>query len=35
MLRRLATAVPQANLVIFDGGHNDWAAPCRMEIRNP
>jgi hypothetical protein len=25
----LATAVPQANLVIFDGGHNDWA-PCRM-----
>jgi uncharacterized protein len=31
----LATAVPQANLVIFDGGHNDWAAPCRMEIRNP
>ena len=33
--RDLATAVPQANLVIFDGGHNDWAAGCRVKIRNP
>jgi hypothetical protein len=31
----LATAVPLANLVTFDGGHNDWAAPWRLAIRNP
>jgi uncharacterized protein len=33
--RALAEAVPGANLVIFEGGHNDWAAGCRVEIRNP
>jgi hypothetical protein len=31
----LVTAVPLAKLVIFDGGHNDWAASCRVTIRNP
>jgi uncharacterized protein len=33
--RALAEAVPGANLVIFDGGHNDWAASCRVQIRYP
>jgi hypothetical protein len=31
----LVTAVPLANLVTFDAGHNDWAAPWRLAIRNP
>jgi hypothetical protein len=30
-----ATAVSQANLVIFDGGHNEWAAPCHVELKTP
>ena len=33
--RALAAAVPGANLVIFEGGHNDWAAGCRVEVRYP
>jgi uncharacterized protein len=33
--RALAEAVPGANLVVFEGGHNDWAAGCRVEIRYP
>jgi uncharacterized protein len=30
----LATAVPQANLVIIEGGHNDWSFDCRVQIRS-
>lgn len=33
--RALAEAVPDANLVIFEGGHNDWATGCRVKIRYP
>lgn len=33
--RALAEAVPGAKLVIFEGGHNDWAAGCRVQIRYP
>jgi uncharacterized protein len=31
--RILAAAVPQANLVIIEGGHNDWSSDCRVKIR--
>jgi uncharacterized protein len=32
--RILAAAVPQANLVIIEGGHNDWSSDCRVKIRS-
>lgn len=31
--KALAEALPGANLVIVDGGHNDWSLDCRVEIR--
>jgi uncharacterized protein len=33
--RTLAEAVPQANLAIIDGGHNEWSHACRVQIRYP
>lgn len=33
--RALAAAVPGANLIIIDGGHNDWSCEGRVQIRNP
>lgn len=33
--RALATELPGSKLVIIDGGHNDWAEPGRVVIRNP
>jgi uncharacterized protein len=31
--KALAEALPGANLVIVEGGHNDWSVGCRVEIR--
>ncbi len=31
----LAASVPSAKFVLIDGGHNEWAQPGRVQIRNP
>jgi uncharacterized protein len=31
--KALAEALPGANLIIVQGGHNDWSVNCRVEIR--
>jgi alpha/beta hydrolase fold. len=33
--KALAAAVSTAQLIIIDGGHNDWSFGCRVKIRNP
>ena len=33
--KALAAAVPSAKFVLIEGGHNDWAQPGRVKIRNP
>jgi hypothetical protein len=33
--RALAAGLPGSRLTIVDGGHNEWASPGRVRIRNP
>ncbi|MEO6874987.1 MAG: alpha/beta hydrolase [Opitutaceae bacterium] len=33
--KALAAAVPTAKFILIDGGHNEWATPGRVTIRNP
>lgn len=33
--RALAAAVPHARLITISGGHNEWADPGKVQVRNP